>query len=136
MASTLRALRLQKCKWGIERSFVEPHPKFEIQFTLINQFLATPNLGRKSIMWGAKMVAKLRDFPNWLEDREKQKEIDYLDERVSAARERLAQREAKKIPIPGRKPGRPRKGDLVPPPAPPSGEDIESKLRRLMGEKP
>ena len=134
MASTLRALRLQKCKWGIERSFVEPHPKFEVQFNLINQYLATPRLGRKSIMWGAKQVARIRDFPQWLGDINKQKEIDYLDERVAAAWERFHAREAEREEKAAKKASKKTDKDTPVIPSSTTAEDPAEKWKRLLGE--
>lgn len=96
MGISLKAARMGRVKFGIERSFTCPHPEFETQFGLINQFLAVPTLSRRNCIYAAKQVARMRDFPAWAGDIFKQKEIDYLDERVAAARERVKLRDEKR----------------------------------------
>jgi hypothetical protein len=120
-----KSIRMTKNRAGIERSLVCPHPKIDVTWSLINQWLANPSLSYKNCLLAAKWVARMRDLPAW-QNVEDQKEINFLDERVDAAKQRVQKREerreAKKAEAAGIKPARKSKNKPVPvaPAAPPT----------------
>lgn len=129
MGWNTKSIRMSKNRAGIERSFVCPFPKLEITFALINQWLANPSLSYKNCLLAGKWVATARDLPTW-QSVEDQKKLNYLDERVGAAKERFRKREerraAKEAEAAGTKPGRKSKGK--PTPAEPPAIDVWSLL--------
>ncbi len=120
MGWNTKSIRMSKNRTGIERSFVCPHPNIEVTFGLVNQWLANPSLSYKNCLLAGRWVARCRDLPAW-QNVEDQKKINYLDERVGAAKERVQKRDerraAKKAEAAGLKTGCKAKG--VPAPAQP-----------------
>lgn len=124
---TWKSVRQTRNKVGIDRAFETAFPKFEVQFGLINNFLSGQTLSLRNIRYAAKQVARLREFPAWVEDVAKQKEINYLDERVAEAFARLERREEKRAAKIG-KTVRRRKTEPVAPGPPSPDQDIWSTL--------
>jgi hypothetical protein len=116
-----KSIRMNKNRAGIERSFVCPHPNIEVTFSLVNQWLANPSLSYKNCLLAAKWLSRMRDLPAW-QNIEDQKKINYLDERVAVAKERVQRREekreTKKAEAAGLKPRRKTKYKPAPTPTP------------------
>jgi hypothetical protein len=136
MGWNTKSIRMNKNRAGIERSFVCPHPNVDVTFSLVNQWLANPSLSYKNALLAAKWVARMRDLPAW-QNVEDQKKINFLDERVDAAKERVQRREekrqAKKAEAEDQKPGRKSKGK--PATAPPGPAVDLVKLWESMSEE-
>lgn len=125
---TWKSVQQTRNKAGIERSFVTDVPIFEVQFGLINQFLGGQTLSLCNIRYAAKQLQRLREFPLWLQDIEKQKQINFLDGRIAEALERLHRRDERRAAKKAKE-TRSRKAEPVAPPTPPpADQDIWSTL--------
>jgi hypothetical protein len=86
-----KALNMKADKAGIERSLVAPFPKFAIAYNLIYGFLGGRLLSLPNIMYAEKQIRRLREHPAF-QDLSFQKEIDCLDARLNAAKDRHKRR--------------------------------------------
>jgi|GEM_PF-4098184 len=142
MGMNYKSYIMNKNRAGIERSLSCPFPKLSVFFQLLNQFLVNPRLSYKNCLYAQRCINKARAIPDW-QDIESQKHLNFLDEQVGKAKERVAKRKEKRaakkaeaLGIKAGKPGRPPKNAPVRPPAEgPEAAEARKKLWQSMLEE-
>jgi hypothetical protein len=108
-----KSINMAADKRGIERSLTTKFPNFAVTFNLLHRFLGGRLLGERNIAYAAQQLRRFREHPAFCENLDFIKEIDLLDARLNAAKDRFKRRtewriaqkyEAAQAKVEGRKP--------------------------------